>query len=368
MKLQTLFCFSLLLLMACASPMKQLKKGNYEKAYKQANNQLKRGKSVNENTKVLKKSLTKIIAVESAYKEKLKNSNQIEDLEKAYGVNLGLQDKIENAFTYVQDGTFQQDFDGLLTEADWMKNEIASAYYGFGQSGLEQAIEMNDKFAARDAYTDFLSAEKYGYHSDSLDILKEKALEFSQLIYTVEAEAVFGIIYEWRIDRQFERIENYSNSFQRIVYEKNNVEGVDCQIEIEFSNLDFNNNENSRTEIFSQQIQTGTTSVTDADGNVTQVPVYSTVEGSVNIITRVRAAEWEININVRSGSHNCKIRGDRFSRRLVAEVEEYYTSGDIRAIPPEYRNVGSGNMPTDDQMAEELLEIIYREVVRMYFE
>jgi hypothetical protein len=368
MKLQTLLCLSMLLLTACASPMKQLKKGNYEKAYKQANIQLRRGKSVNENTKVLKKSLTKIIAVESANKEKLKNSELIEDLEKAYEINLGLQDKIENAFTYVQDGTFQQDFDGLLTEAVWMKKEIGLVYYGFGQSGLEEAIEMNDKFAARDAYDDFLVAEKYGFTADSLDILKEKAIQFARLIYTVKAEAVFGIIYEWRIDRQFERLENYSDSFQRIFYEKNNVEGVDCEMEIEFSNLDINNNENARTEIFSQQIQTGTTSVTDAEGNVTQVPVYSTVEGSVNIITRVREAEWEVNINVRSGSHNCKFKEDRFSRRLLAEVEEYYTSGDIRAIPFQYRNGTSGIMPTDDQMADELLEIIFREVVRVYFE
>ncbi|MFT4664020.1 MAG: hypothetical protein ACI8YQ_000825 [Polaribacter sp.] len=357
----------LLFTLGCASPMKTLKEGNYKKAYKQANNQLKRSKSVNENKKVLAKSLAKIIQEENRKKLKLMDSEEIEDLVEAYKINKELQNKIEKSFTYIDNGTFDKDYDAQREEADWMVEEIANAYFGFGQNSLDESIEMDNKRQAREAYSDFQVAKKYGYKGKVIDSLMEESIVYGRLVYTVEASVSFGISYDWDVDRKFEDVEDYDSRFRKVYFERGPVKNVDCHLDVGFNGLDIDYFEDVDREIFSQRIQTGTTTVTDADGNVSEQPVYETVEGQVEIVRRRKVAEWEVRVNIRSVSQNCDKSDDRFSERIQAEIEEYIWSGDERAIPSRYRRSNNDRLPEDDDMAEDLLDVLYRQFLRAYF-
>ncbi|MFK7809303.1 MAG: hypothetical protein AB8F74_15975 [Saprospiraceae bacterium] len=358
---------ALILVTACASPSKHLKEGNYNKAYKQSLNQLKRGKSVRENKKILKKAMAQIIVKENRGIAKLLETKDIEDLEKAYDANQDLQGKIEKTFKYVEDGSFDQDYDGLREQANWMQEDIAETYFKFGESSLTKAIDNGDKKLAQQAYSDFAKAKKYGFSGNGIDDQMEECIEVGRYIYTVEASVSFGISYEWEIDRRFEDIEDYSERFRKIYYERANVDDVDCHLDIEFNSLDINYRDEVDNQTFTERVQTGTETTTDADGNVSTIPVYGNVQAQVRIIRRIKVAEWEVRVDIRSRSNNCELRDERFSETIAADIEQSEWSGDERAVPNRYRRPNNDELPDDDEMAEELADILYREILREYF-
>jgi len=226
---------------------------------------------------------------------------------------------------------------------------------------------MNNKRQAREAYADFQRAKEYGYSGRTIDSLMEESIIYGRLVYTVEASVSFGISYDWEVDRKFEDVEDYDSRFRKIYFERSGVRNVDCHLDVNFRSLDIDYYDDVDRETFSQRVQTGTQTVTDADGNVSEEPVFETVEGQVEIIRRRKVAEWEVRVNVSSVSRNCDKSDDSFSERIQAEIEEYRWSGDERAIPSRYRNDDGDRFPDDDDMADDLLDILYRQFRRSYF-
>ncbi len=366
MKKSLMLVFVFLLLTDCGTPKKSLQNNNYNKAFKQALRQLERGKSVRENKAVLSKSLGKILKEKDKEKERLLLSDDIDQRDRALAINGDQQDKILSASFYLGDA-YQAEQNLLEKEASELEQHLSSDFYHRGREQLEAFYQSEDKELAQSAYFDFKKSGSYGAPFADVDSLAEVCYQLGLIVYTVEADAPFDISYQWEIDREFEDIEDYDDTFLKIYYERNDAPDADCHLEIEFGNFRVDTDRRTFTEDFSESVQTGTTTTTNDNGDVIEVPVYKTVEGRVVIQEITKTATYDLRVDIRSYSQNCDLRSNRFSERLRSQTEETQLEGDSRAIPSRYKGRREDNPMRDDEMAEELIRRLYREVVRYYF-
>ena len=353
------------LTLACKTADKALDSGNYDKAYKLSMKALKKEKSVKENKSILEKSLKQIIKREQVKITAKTNSKDLNDWDDALSINLDLQEKIENASNYIGN-VYGLEYDQLEKDYHDLRNELSVIYYNLGIEDLDKAIPENDKLLAQDAYFHFIKSEDYGNQSSNLDSLKSVSLEAGLLVYVVEADASFD--YNWEVDRRFRDIESYSDSFHKVIYDRGSSD-ADCGIEISFGRIDVYYDEDSQSRTFQESVLVGTETQVDTAGNETEINVYETVEGTVYTLERKKFVRWEARVDIRSYTNNCGLSGNTFQETITSEIEEYQYDGDERAIPDRYRrNARSAEEFRDtDDMAEDLLEELYREIVRSLF-
>lgn len=367
MKNTLFFLLSLsFLLTQCATPQKKLEKQDYEGAYKLALRQLKANKkNYQENQRILVKALEKIVENQLSAIQTNANSADVSRMEKAISSSETLMDKIQEATPYIHD-EFIADFQTL----DQIRLDVSFELYDFylkeGLIQLEKAIEYGQKKQAQAAYIDFKNARKYiDEQNTELDSLEALAIEYGQVIYQVEAEAPFELMYQWEIDRRFEDVVNYSSTFYKIFYEGGTSQ-IDCRIELRFGSLRDNITERSQLSSFEQQIEDGSETVTDTSGNVSRVPIYRTVRGSVTTITKTKTLTWEADAYA-SGNSNCDVSNSHFSASRISEIEEYRLEGDERAIPDQYKNRFEQDFENENDMAAVLLDQIYQDFLGYYF-
>jgi len=364
---QTIFLLLVLttitLSLACKTADKALSDRDYDKAYKLSMKALKKEKSVKENKRILEKSLTEIIKREELEIAELSNSKDLEKWDKALNVNLDLQEKIEQATTYLGN-IFSHEYYQLEANYTELRDELSAIYFNTGVEDLEKAIAENDKLLAQDAYHHFVTSENYGNEDERLDSLKAASLDAGLLIYVVDANRNFD--YDWEINRRFDNIESYSNEFRSIYYNQN-ASDVDCSIEIAFGTLAVGYDERSDSRTFRESVVVGTETQVDTAGNQTQVNVYETVEGRVFTVERVKILDWEVEVDVRAHTNNCVLRSDRFRAAVRSTIEEYRLEGDQRAIPARYQRGNTDEFEDTDDMAEDLIEALYRDVVGSLF-
>lgn len=358
----------LLLIIGCSSPQESLNKRDFDRAYKTALKQLEKGKSVKKNKETLYAAMEGILDEQLREKDRLVKTNQLEKLEQALKINKNLQNKIDKALTYLDD-SFQEDLNNLQQEEIELTSVIAKTYFEDGETKLNDALTNNDKLLSRDAYRDLLKAKQYGFNDRMVEPLLEKSREFSVLRYTVEANASFDIEYGWEIDRTFDNLEDINDPFVQVYFEKiNNPNDIDCRIEINLKSLEIDRRERNNERTFKEKVVVGKEKTTNSQGEEIEVDKIEEVEGTVIERTLIKTAEWRVNIYIRSNSKNCTIDDTYFTKGISSEIATYIIQGDERAIPNRYKNQNQDQLMSDDDMAEELLKIIYDKVADYIFD
>ncbi|MFK7773287.1 MAG: hypothetical protein AB8F94_14160 [Saprospiraceae bacterium] len=356
-----LFLF-ILFLFQCASPTKSLEKGNFQLAYKSSLAALEKGKSYNENQKILFQALDEIIAKESVEKDRQQNAEGLNSKEKSIKLNRSIQKKITKALPYL-DGKFDETLEKLKTEEQQTNDFLASEYFSFGQEKLEKSENEKDKRFAQNAYYNFLKAKKFNSPEIDLNILTQRSLELGQVVYNIQKDAPFDIMLHWEIDRTFENLEGHQGDFLKIFYDNNlSYEKVDCQINIRFRSLDIDLEEDKSEEGFKKEIVTGTTTITNSAGEEVEVDVIEEVEGIVSIQQFKKTATWNVRVEVTSNSKNCELGDASFEEETISTSQVFTLTGDERAIPNEYKKSKTEELTTDDDMAEILLGILYERI------
>ena len=353
---------------SCSSPQDSVQKRDFDRAYKSALRQLKKGKSVSKNKNILTEALEGILVRDLRKKENLIQTNQLERLEEAIKVNQNLQEKIDKAMAFVDD-SFQEDLANLQQEENELSALVAKTYFEDGDIKLTEAMANNDKLLSRDAYNDFLKAKQYGFDGRVIEPLLETSKEFSIVRYAVEANISFDIGRSWDIDREMDNLEDYNGRFVQVDFEKaNNPNDIDCYIEINFESLDIDLREQTDQDDFEKEVVVGKKTITNDQGEEVEVDKIEEVEGTVIERTITKTAEWRVVIDVRSNSKNCTLSGTYFSEALVSKISFYELSGDERAIPNRYKKQSRDELMEDDDMAEALLEVIYERVEDYIFD
>ena len=138
-----------------------------------------------------------------------------------------------------------------------------------------------------------------------------------------------------------------------------------AKIEISLSSLDIDTKESENSEEFKTDITT-TETTTNSDGE--EVEVESTTEVLAKTYTKeiTKTAEWDVSIAV-EGTNNCSVRDTRFTEDYTSKIVEMRYEGDKRALPSRFKSGSDGDLMSDDDMMEELLEKVYDQVERHIF-
>ncbi len=350
------------LLSACYNPAKQLEKGNYSNAYSASLQSLKKKKDRNVQ-KVLIESLQAILDEKNSTKNELLETDDIKDVEKAIKINQSLQEKVTDAQAYT-DGSFDEDLSYLMIEEDELKEFIADTYFDFGVESLDEAILKEDKAVAEDAYHYFEKAIKYGKQNDSIDSLSTFSYEYAQRVYVIDVNTSFLFSYSFEVENACDDLEREAGHFEQIYVDDHPDEGVlvDCEIELNFRDLDIDAQTRNSTQDFKKTIVTGSQTIELPDGTTKVEDITEEVTGSVSTREIIKVATWDVRMNVSKLTQNCRMYDRTFSRELISESIEHQLSGDRQAIPDSYKNARFDRIMEDDDMVDELLEDIIDEI------
>lgn len=349
---------------ACSSPQKSFDKGDYEKAYKSALKNMKKGKSSRKDKVLLNKSFNEIVKERTNEAEKYLRSNQLEDWELAY---LEYDDLLDLYY----DGKAQLDnsHDARMviieTDVDTLGLDIARNYYELGTMSMDGYYEDYNKAYAQDAFVSYQKTALYDPDHPAIDSLMEDAFELGLVKVLVEANAPFERRYDWEIDRRFSDIERESEGFYQISYERNLIE-VDCTLDVDFSNIDSYAREDRSVQRFSEEIEDGYETRVDTSGNSTRVPLYRSVTGEVVTIREILTFRWRAAVSVYGSRDYCDFRNRNFEAEEETVRERYELSGDRRAIPSGYES-SRGDFDDEDDIVDELIDDLYREISNYYF-
>ena len=355
-----LICFT-----ACVSPKKKFDAGDYEAAFKAALNNMKNEKKATPaDQDFLVKSLDKIYLADRKEIGYHETANYWKEWEKAYKINNDLLDKIEAANSYVDD-KFTFNYQKTLDKEAELRNSLADELMKIGQEYLDASIATGNKFLAQDAFNYFRKAEKYGVSNIDLIPLYQLCYDYGTIVYRVSAYAPFDITYNWDIDRTFENVRSNRN-FSQVLYEQN-APNIDCDIQLDFKSLDIDETRREISQDFEESIITGYDTVTDTSGFTTRQEIRETIRGTVKTTNITKKASWRVYVYIKGYSNNCRLSESNWCVGTESQIEKYNLSGDRRAIPQTYKGGAFDNLRSDDDMAEELLDDIFRWFQNEYF-
>ena len=359
---------SLFFLVACMTTQKSFEKKQYKQAFRLALSKMQKGKEVEIKEPILHQSLDILLQPILHQKDSFQNIGTIAFLNKALKKN-------EDALKYLRKAQrfstpkFDSIRNKLIQEVPQINAQIAQLYIDHGQDKLNKALENNNKILAQKAYQDFRNAKEHGRLDQATDSLQAYSLDFGQVIVVVTTD-VWSPSMQWDVDRAFDNIGNCGGLFLQVYYNSNPTRRrTDCILDFNFSSVDFDTDDSEVTHQYETKVIDKYKTVTDTSGVSTQVPVYETVTASAEVITRTKTATLSVNMSVRSQSPNCRWSSCHQSRTITSEVEIIETSGDERALPHQYQHIFGiqDDVEDDDDMEEELVELIYRDIVRACF-
>lgn len=356
MKIQLLISLVFILFVtACSGPHKLYEKGKYGKAYDKALSKLQKGKDRKMKT-LVNKSFSKMIDQTRDELIYLDRNFDLADAEK----NLKKYDKVSERFA---------EGEAFLTDENIKKNAnlrsdkeaLVSDVYDYGIALMDTYNASRRKVDAREAFVYFSLVDKYcNTDYPNMDQLLNESFEEGTVVYNINADLNFEQEYRWEVNRRFDDIEG-RQGFTRIVYDRQSNVG-DCMVELDFDRLDEDYQERSSTQNYSEEIEDGYTTQTDTSGAQIKVPIYKNVNGSVTTKRITKTVSWRLELDVRSMTNDCNLRGERFSRAIVDEADQYIISGDERAIPSKFLKNQNEKLESTDDMVDDLIDDLYRDI------
>jgi len=354
-----LFIILLIGLASCSSPQKLYEKGKYFKSFDAVLGDLNGGKKDRKAVLLLNKSFFKMIDVAKSemyilndgynVNELSHNFKQYENVDRRYVKGRSFIDE-ENNIKY---GNFTED-----------KRQLISDTYEEGKSLLAFFEKSNNKTDARNAYYHFELVKDYGLGYRDINDWLFDAKKAATLIYNINADLDSDFSYQWDVDRKFDDLEG-ETGFVRIVYDNSSIDG-DCNVDLDFSRLDVDERSDQSSIDYTKEIIDGYSTKTDTSGNTTQIPNYVEVSGRVITKTITKTVSWRVDLEIVKSNISCDLREERFRETIEDQARIYEISGDIRAIPDEFKNQTNERLEDTDDMVEELIDELYR-VIRNYF-
>lgn len=350
--------------LSCASPQKNLEKGNFQKAYSGALSELEKGQR-GKNKDILNRAFNEMLESHLTEYELLLRANDLEDLELAYGKRDRVIVDYLKGKRWLSDD-FDAQMQNIETEQLDLQDELAETFLGFGNEAMHIYNMNGDKMAAQDAFGFYNKAEQYNLNNEELHQLVNRALLVGTIHILFEADA-WDFSYEWDVDRIFKNIERESEGFYQVYFE-DIIPHVDCRVEIDFNNLNMSRNRENDIREFTERIQDGYETIIDTTGKTRKEPKYIDIKGAVKIIREIRSYTWEARVKSDRVNNYCDFRSRNFETSFTTESLTYELSGDRRAIPNEYKSQPQDKFKGDeDDIVEDMIEDIYEQVVRYYF-
>lgn len=365
MNIKLTFFLICVLCLACASPQKSFKKGDYDAAYSKALKNLKKGSKKREDKTILNKSFAELVASSQAEYDKYLASDIIEDWEIAYETHTKLLEKYYDGKRFLY-----EDFDTKLalieSNHDSLGITIADNYLSLAQMSMEDFKIDGNKLLAQDAFLFYEKAESYNSKYKP-SIQRDKQFAFDAGIINILVEMNGPFDYRYEIDRVFDNVENYSKGFNRISYNRNLL-NADCILEIDFSRLDEDIRQSRDTRTYTDRIEDGYTTEVDTAGKETKIPIYKEIEAEVRTIREEVTYEFQVRVSDRFRSPYCNFRNRTYTEDETVVNEYYEVNGDTDAIPSniDWRNRNQ-NVADEDKIAEALIEKLYDAIERDYF-
>ncbi|MCI5083971.1 MAG: hypothetical protein MRY78_19895, partial [Saprospiraceae bacterium] len=362
------FFILLFTLMACTTPQEYLQQQNYSKAFKLSLRQLQQQQQTTQNVKIMQTALDSILRKQEDRKKTLINTATTSSLKSALRINLDLQTDLAKAKPYLP-VAYAEKLKALGQERPQLRAQLAALYRARAEDQFAQAKASQNKLLAQKAYRTFMHSKQYNRSQEGIDSLLAASLAYGQIIIVVETDNLF-FGNNWDVDRQFERIENCSNKFRQVYYERNpSGQQPDCFVEINLPSVDFDTDEHTEDKTFKKEIIADYEYVTDTSGHTEKKPIYETIEGTVHQITKKKEAQIRVQIDVLANTSNCPLRDCYINESRISEVEIVEVSGNEDAIPNRYKHQTAfpDEVEDDDEMEEELLEAIYRQIIRRVF-
>lgn len=360
--LSSVFIF---LVLACASPSKNFDKGNFEKAYKGVLENFEKAKASRKDKTILNKSFSEMLHSNLASRESIFRKGEIRALENLY---LNSEDLIENYYRGKRwlDDSFDEPMEEIVNVQDSLVLDISDFYYADADQKMRSYYDSYNKEYAMEAFDSYERIYKYSGGDYILDSLSQLALDEATVFILFDVSA-WDFQLEWEIDRVFEDLESRSRKFREVIYE-DDVPKVDCFVQVEFGRLDVDDSQKIARDNFSKEIIARYETYTDSTGMKQQKPIYETVEATVECLISSRRYSWEARGTVDPNFNYCKYRNRIFESERIIESKKYTTRGDDRALPEHMKNLTDQAFSIkEDDLIEELIEDIYRQVDNYYF-
>jgi hypothetical protein len=348
--------------MACATPQKHFSKGNYQKAFNTSLKELEK-KNDRKLKQILNRSFGKLLEEKTYSINNLSASRKLQDWEKAFALYEDLVADFDEADRFL-DSEYDTIMNRLIDDRELLALSIADNYEEMAFNSMEDFERRNNKVDAQEAYKYFNKLAYYQPDYPELSALIDEAYD-AGLIHMLIDVNTWDYKYQWDIDQQFRQIENESRNFVRLHYNRI-VPEVDCEVDVNFDNLRIQESRaQSKTESFTKLIQDGFETVTDANGNTTQKPKYIQIEGFLTTYTNSRRYEWHVNLMADRFSKYCDLNPRTFVSSQTVSRNEYQTSGDLRAIPDQYKLNSNQNDYdlSENRIVDELIRDLYNQIV-----
>lgn len=358
MKIQPLIfiLFISIVMSACTATEESIGDNSTERRYNTALSHLKSGSTTTRHLDNLTSALTTMLTTNAVIKDSLSNDISLTNKELIYDIDDYLLLKIHSAKPYLN-GMYDGKFDSLQTEKQQLETELRTTYLEQGTRDLDIAIYENQKSKAQAAYNAFEKAKKYGA---DVDDLLQKSMHHSLMTYNFKAIAAESR-YQILVDERFIGVEDINRKFKKFYYRNDEVD-EDCTVTIAFDRFQEIKDQRRETESFQKQVQTGTRTETDAEGNQKEVAVFGTVYGTAVKIEKIKTFTCQITLSATSNSNSCDVTDRLIVETLTVSAKEINVSGDERALPQEYQNFSPQMLPMDRDIVEQLIEQAYQRI------
>lgn len=357
------YCLAILLI-SCSSPQKAFEKQNYSKAFRQSLKKVKSKKATSKDKDILMESLRQLLSQNDREIEILEQGRPPKDWIKALKYIDDSNEKIRKAAPYTR-----YDFTQINSRLADKETKITTDIYGFylraGKQELDESKQTGEKLKAQKAYGHFNQAKRYTNDPRLMDQLMAECVKYGKVIYSINSDAPFGL--GWEVDRAFGNFERESNRFLEVNFDRI-ISDADCDINIDFRDFDIDYRRRTvEDRQFQEEVEAGYRTETDTSGNEIRIPIYETVFGQVRVEELSKIAIGEIWINVYSNNKNCRLSDKRIENEIVNVVERHTITGDRRAIPNNYDDTFQDELMQDDDIAEELIDLLYEEIRNYIF-
>ncbi len=315
MKISLYFLLLLSFIFSCTTPEKALKKHHYNQAFNLSKREIRKGKNVEKNMKILRESSKVLIERTISKNEELLNSDDVEDWIKVRKSYYKTLEKIGKA-NYNTNGALSDIYDILCEPKTDLDEKIATTFYNQGNVYMNQYDKSEQKIDAQNAYYQYDECIKNGgtsFFTDVLD-LKNESLEL-------------GIVYYQSRGRYY-----HNSLFLRPLPPDADFD-ADCLVDITLGFIDTNISENTSTNTYTQDVVVENRITTDTSGNTITTPIYESVSCTVETTTVTIKKSQSVNIHATDQTGQCSISNRYYTVSVSDNYEIVSIDGDERALP-----------------------------------
>ena len=304
-----------LLVSSCYTPEQALEKKWYKTAIRLSAKQIKQGKDVERNKRILQTAADHIIYNEIKSKKALVNSPKVKDWIKVQDSYYRVLEDLGKA-NILSNGAILTEYDEMCSIKKELDFKIVEYYYQRGEKMLRKFYTEGQKSFARSAYYEFAKALKHGakLYYNNIDAMMEESHKNGTVYYIGDTHIV-------------------GSSFFLKPLPRNADFEPDCDIDIDFGSHSFSTLTTSSSRDYTDEVIVGREEVKDTSGNISYKNIYEEIKATVTTITiTVTASTWT-SINSRDLSGQCTVSSESFHTSVSEDCEEIEISGDSRAVP-----------------------------------